>query len=242
MPLIAAQDALPDPLAAMAARRMPLRRDDGLGKAQYRAVVAAIAAAHVAGIWGILQVPAVRATVLEAAPIFVNLLAPPAPPAPPPPPPLPEMKPVVKAPEPRVITTAPTPAPAPFEAPPAPETPPPPAPVVTQAPPAPPVPPAPPAPPPPPPQIPASELRYLVPPKLVYPSLSRRNKESGEVLLRIETDAQGRLVQVAVAKSSGFPLLDEAAVVAMRAAKFKPHAINGVPVGIRAETTLAFDL
>lgn len=239
MPLPAAQDALPNPLA-MAAQRMPLQPRDGLNKAQYRAVVAAIAAVHVVGIWGILQVPAVRATVLEAAPVFVSLLSPPAPPVPAPPPP-PEMKPVVKPPEQRVITTAPTPAPAPFEAPPAPEVPPPPAPVVTQAPPAPPAPQPPPAPPPPPPQMLASEVRFLVPPRLVHPALSRRRGEYGEVLLRVEVDAQGRPVQVTVGKSSGYPLLDEAAVIALRGAKFKPHAINGVPVSARAETILAFD-
>jgi len=65
---------------------MPLAAD-GLSKMQYRGVVCAIALAHVGAIWGVLQVPAVRQAVVEAAPIFVDLLAPPAPPPPPPPPP-----------------------------------------------------------------------------------------------------------------------------------------------------------
>ena len=72
--------AAPFSPAAAARRPMPLAAD-GLSKAQYRGVVCAIALAHIGAIWGVLQVPAVRQAVVEAAPIFVDLLAPPAPPA-----------------------------------------------------------------------------------------------------------------------------------------------------------------
>ncbi|MBC7993311.1 MAG: energy transducer TonB, partial [Rhizobacter sp.] len=95
--------ALFSPALAVHRRPRPLAAD-GLSKAQYRAVVCAIALAHIGAIWGVLQVPAVRQAVVEAAPIFVDLLAPPAPPAPPPPPVQP---PVLKTPPPTLLTTAP---------------------------------------------------------------------------------------------------------------------------------------
>ncbi|MCR5884746.1 energy transducer TonB [Rhizobacter sp. J219] len=237
MPLTAAPDALPDPLA-LAARRVPVQRRDGLSRAQYRAVVAAIAAVHVMGIYGILQVPAVRASVLEAAPIFVDLLAPPAPPVPAPPPP-PPLKPVLKRPEPPLITTAPSPAPAPFEAAPAPEVPVPPAPVVAEAPTA---PPAPPAPPPPPKIIPAEAVQYLVRPVGEYPRMSIRMGETGLVMVRVYIDEGGMPRQVVVEKSSGFPRLDEAAVVAVRGARFKPYLFNGAPTAGWARIPIPFEL
>ena len=66
---------------ALAAHRRPRPlAADGLSKVQYRGVVCAIALAHIGAIWGVLQVPAVREAVVEAAPIFVDLLAPPPPP------------------------------------------------------------------------------------------------------------------------------------------------------------------
>ena len=65
----------------MAAYRLPpLPRPgdgaDGLPPNQRRLMVVAILAAHVAGVWGLVQAQQVRGVVREAAPIFVNLLAP----------------------------------------------------------------------------------------------------------------------------------------------------------------------
>jgi len=76
--------------SAAALRLPPLPRPgdgaDGLSPNQRRMMVVAILAAHVSGVWGLLQVQQVRDAVREAAPMFVDLIAPPAPPAPPPPP------------------------------------------------------------------------------------------------------------------------------------------------------------
>src|SRR4051794_18408372 len=116
----------PHAAAAMPSAPLPLRRpapaSDGLSTVQRRSVIGVIALAHVGAIWAILQVPAVREAVMEAAPMFVELLAPPAPPAPPPPPP-----PLMKAPPPTVIAApAVAKTPAPFEVAPPPEVPSPP--------------------------------------------------------------------------------------------------------------------
>jgi protein TonB len=67
-------------------------RQDEIPPAQRRAAVATILALHAAAAWGLLQIDAVRSAVVEAAPLFVELIAPPAPerapepPAPRPPP------------------------------------------------------------------------------------------------------------------------------------------------------------
>ncbi len=223
------------PSLAAPGRPRPLAAE-GLSKAQYRAVVCAIALAHIGAIWGVLQVPAVRDAVVEAAPIFVDLLAPPAPPAPPPPSVQP---PVLKTPPPTLLTTAPAPTPAPFEAPPAPELPPPPAPptpVVAEAPPAPPTPPQPPK------IIPASEVQYLVKPAPEYPRLSVRAGESGLVMVSVYIDEAGLPRTVQVQQSSGHARLDESAVSAVRRARFKPYTHNGVPTAGWARIPIPFEL
>ncbi len=55
----------------------PTSRDE-LAPAQRHAAVVAILALHAAAGWGLLQVDAVRSAVAEAAPLFVDLIAPPA--------------------------------------------------------------------------------------------------------------------------------------------------------------------
>jgi protein TonB len=53
---------------------------------------------------------------------------------------------------------------------------------------------------------------YIVPPSPAYPAESRVAGEQGLVLLRVTVDARGRPSAVSVARSSGFPRLDRAAV------------------------------
>ncbi len=228
--------------SAVAFRLPPLPRPgdgaDGLSPNQRRLMVVAILAAHVGGVWGLLQVQQVRDAVREAAPMFVNLLAPLAPPAPPPPPaPQPIQKKQTPAP---VIAAAPSPAPAAFVVPAPPEepqVPTPPAPVaVVEA------PPAPPAPPPAPKIIPASEVQYLQAPQLAYPPLSRRNAETGRVVVRVYIDTAGFPQTVQVGTSSRFSRLDEAAVTAVKKARFKPYTENGQATAGWALIPIDFEL
>ena len=233
---------------------------DALTPTQRHCVVAAIVAVHSAAGWGLLQVSAVREAVIEAAPMFVALLAPPLPepPAPAPPPPTPP-RPVLKSPPPPTPLIAapapPLPAPAAFTAPVAPPEPPPPlieapapapAVVVAVAAPAPPAPapaPAPPAPPPAPPKlIPASAVQYLEAPAPEYPRVSRRFGEAGRVLVRVFIDETGQPRQVVIAQSSGHPRLDEAALAAMRKARFRPYTENGQPTAGWAPAPIDFEL
>lgn len=226
-------------------RTAPVPRDE-LPSGQRRAVVAAVLALHGVVAWGLLQVDAVRIAVAEAAPLFVDLIAPPVPPAPPPPepPPPPPPRPMPKTPQPAapVIAAAPAPEPTSFLAPEPPPEPAPPAqpesPVVVIA-------PAPPAPPPAPAaprELPASAIQYLEPPAPVYPRASRRLGESGLVVVRVFVDADGLPRQLQVLQSSGHARLDEAALDGVRRARFTPPTENGRPTAGWARIPIPFEL
>jgi protein TonB len=217
-------------------------RDDLLSPNQRRLMVVAILAAHVAGLCGLMQLGAVREAMREAAPMFVDLIAPPAPPtppAPPPPQPQPQPQPIVKKLPPPVIAAAPSPAPATFVVPAPPPEPveaSPPAPVAVVA------PPAPPAPPPAPRILPASAVQYLETPPPEYPRLSRRNNEAGRVIVRVFIDQGGVPRQVQLGKSSGFERLDDSALAAVLKFRFRPPTENGQPISGWANVPVDFAL
>ncbi|MCP5270516.1 MAG: energy transducer TonB [Burkholderiaceae bacterium] len=225
--------------------RLVHRPDPDLPAGQRRAAIALIVALHGAAAWGLLQVQAVRESLVAAAPMFVDLLAPPEPEAPPAPPPPPTPKPPPNRPPPPkpVVTVAPQldQAPTPFVAPapePAPAEPVP----VAPAPPAPPAPPAAAVPPPPPRTIPPSAIQYAVLPDIVYPSASRRLGEQGLVVVAVYMDTAGVPQQVQVVQSSGFDRLDRAAVAGVRTARFKPYTENGQPLAGWARIPIPFEL
>ena len=88
----------------------------------------------------------------------------------------------------------------------------------------------------------ASAVSYLVPPVLTYPRISRELGEQGSALLRVLVDEQGRPIEIQMAKSSGYPRLDQQAVQAMRAARFKPHLEDGVARRVWVRTPQTFIL
>lgn len=90
--------------------------------------------------------------------------------------------------------------------------------------------------------LPSSAVRYLVPPVLSYPRASRELGESGVVRLRVLVDEQGRPREVELARSSGHPRLDQAAMQAMRAARFQPHIEDGQPRMVWVQAPLNFQL
>ena len=63
---------------------------------------------------------------------------------------------------------------------------------------------------------------YLRNPAPAYPPLSRRAREEGTVLLRVQVAADGHALDVVVERSSGFERLDHAARVAVRLWIFVP--------------------
>ncbi len=63
---------------------------------------------------------------------------------------------------------------------------------------------------------------YLHRPNPVYPALSKRLREEGTVLLRVNLDAQGIILDISIEKSSGFQRLDQAAHEAVKQWRFVP--------------------
>jgi len=84
---------------------------------------------------------------------------------------------------------------------------------------------------------PPSRLAYVAP---VYPVLARSTQVEGVVIIDATIDEQGQVVDARVLRS--IPLLDEAAVSAVRRWKFSPTLLNGVPVPIVMTVTVNFQL
>lgn len=202
-----------------------------------RALVGVVAAAHLGGAWALLQLQPVRDAVARVAPLVVDFVAAPPPAVPSPPPPSPPPRPAPRLPTPPpVIAAAPNAEPAPAA-------------MVVPHPPPEPVAVAEPAPPAPaaavvaaPRTVPSTAVSYLEPPSPVYPRASRRLGEQGEVLLKVEIGTDGRARQVLVSRTSGHARLDEAALAAVRAARFRPYAEHGVPQVVWTTVPIQFEL
>ena len=74
-------------------------------------------------------------------------------------------------------------------------------------------------------------------PVLEYPSVAKAQGWQGTVTLSIELLKNGRVGDVEVEKSSGYPVLDQAAVE-----RHQPAAENGVPVTRKINFDIEFRL
>ena len=183
------------------------------------AFVLALHAAALHGLWSHRLIP----SPLEATTLFVNFIAPPAPEkaAEPERPPPPVPKPVEKPRSRQLVAQAPVLKATDSTAPPPPETPVP-EPVV-QAQPMP---------------LPAGPLALSTDlatdcperPAPIYPPLSRRLRETGQVVLRVELNESGKVASAHVDHSSGHSRLDEAALSAVRAWRCTPATRSGLRV------------
>ncbi len=88
-----------------------------------------------------------------------------------------------------------------------------------------------------PPQI----LRRIDP---VYPEQARRQGWEGRVVVRLEVLPSGVAGSIGIERSSGYPLLDEAAVQAIRAWRFVPaqDTASGLPIPCTTTIPLVFRL
>jgi TonB family protein len=103
-----------------------------------------------------------------------------------------------------------------------------------------------PPPPPPPPQTPIHLRSGMQPPRKIvdarpsYPAIAQAARVGGMVILEAVIDAQGNVEAVRVLRS--IPLLDRAAVDAVKQWTFTPTLLNGVPVPIVMTVTVNFEL
>jgi len=238
------------PVEAAFARQPRLARTRAGSPRERRLILALVVVAHATALIGISRLAQQPAPVPET-PISVALIELPVPIPPvavPTPPTPPEPKPVVK-PQPRPKVRAPQPpAPAPVPQvesasaisadaiPQPPQEAPREAPTPAAAP-ARPTPEAPPA-------IVAArfDAAYLNNPAPAYPPLSRRMREEGKVMLRVQVTAEGLPGKVELAESSGFGRLDNAARDAVQRWRFVPAKQDGRAIDAWVIVPIVFKL
>lgn len=76
----------------------------------------------------------------------------------------------------------------------------------------------------------------------VYPSAARRDGEEGTVRLKVLVDERGRPTDVQVARSSGFPRLDDAAVDAVRRWRFQAATDGTRAISAVTQVAISFKL
>jgi protein TonB len=80
------------------------------------------------------------------------------------------------------------------------------------------------------PLTPPEDAAHLNNPRPAYPSLSRRLREEGTVLLNVLIRADGSVAEVEIKQSSGFKRLDDTAVKAVRQWRYLPARRGNQPV------------
>jgi len=73
-----------------------------------------------------------------------------------------------------------------------------------------------------------------------YPNASIKAKESGTVVMKICVTSQGNVDKVELARSSGFPRLDQAALSMAAEYRFRPAMREGHPVAACAQYNIIF--
>jgi protein TonB len=107
--------------------------------------------------------------------------------------------------------------------------------------PGPPLPPPPPAPPQKPIRVSDSQApKPIVRVNPIYPTIAQSARIEGTVVIDATIDVQGNVVNLKII--SGHPLLNEAALTAVRQWKYVPHKLNGEPVAVIMKVTVNFTL
>ena len=83
---------------------------------------------------------------------------------------------------------------------------------------------------------------YLSNPPPVYPEAARDNKEQGAVVLQVIVGENGRPESISIQTGSGFSELDQSALAAVRAWRFRPAILGGLKVKSRVVIPIRFKL
>jgi protein TonB len=78
-------------------------------------------------------------------------------------------------------------------------------------------------------ELPSSSAEYLHNPKPVYPNISKRRGEQGMVLVSVLIGIDGTAQDAKVKTSSGFELLDQAALNTVKNWRYVPGKRGGLP-------------
>ena len=88
----------------------------------------------------------------------------------------------------------------------------------------------------------AAKPEYLKNPAPAYPEFARRQRQQGLVLLNVAVDRFGKPLTVDIKQSSGFRVLDQAAVKAVLKWKFRPAYAGALAVDSQVEVPVRFRL
>jgi TonB family protein len=83
---------------------------------------------------------------------------------------------------------------------------------------------------------------YLKNPSPVYPASAKNQGQQGLVQIVVAVNSDGSVKQVSLKKSSGFILLDDAAVRAVKNWQFMPASKNGIQIESQVEIPIRFKL
>jgi len=83
---------------------------------------------------------------------------------------------------------------------------------------------------------------YRVNPAPAYPSFARLRRQEGVVVVRVMVLADGAVGALQLEKTSGYPLLDEAALKAVRNWAFAPGRRGGIPLAMEVQVPVRFAL
>jgi protein TonB len=92
------------------------------------------------------------------------------------------------------------------------------------------------------PSPPRFEADYLLNPQPPYPSLARRMREEGRVVLRVKVAADGHAEDVQLHASSGSARLDQAALETVRRWKFMPARLGNEAIAASVLVPILFSL
>ena len=83
---------------------------------------------------------------------------------------------------------------------------------------------------------------YLKNPAPTYPDEARRQGQEGVVLLSVDVDSSGRVNELNIKQSSGYALLDDSAVRAVRRWRFEPARVGSLTLDSKVEIPVRFQL
>lgn len=83
---------------------------------------------------------------------------------------------------------------------------------------------------------------YLRNPEPPYPAVARRRRQQGTVLLAVKVSAEGWATRVELKQTSGYPVLDAAALEAVPGWEFEPARLGSVKVDSEIEVPVRFQL
>jgi len=83
---------------------------------------------------------------------------------------------------------------------------------------------------------------YFQNPAPDYPPLAKQMHQEGLVLLSVDVSAQGHPVKAEIVQSSGYRILDQAALRAVAQWKFEPAHLGNIPIGSNVIVPIRFRL